>query len=301
MMIRSIKNADIEPWIDMRLMLWPDSEREDLMDEVASWASGATGVFVADTGDGFVGFVEVSMHEDAPGCTTSPVGYLEGWWVDSDHQRSGTGGRLLEAAEEWAREHGAAEFASDAHEENLIARAVHAASGFTERKPVVRFHKRIVDDEPKAGVIDDSDPVTLREIDNDNVRSVLDLDVAPHQRAFVAPNAVSLAEYGVTTRAWTRAIYVGEIPVGYVLLSDDDEKQRYYLWRFMIDRRYQRHGCGRRAMVMIHDYVRSRPGGNRIYLSYVPVQGGPEMFYKSLGYEDTGREHGGEREAALDL
>ena len=301
MEIRPIDKGDIEAWVEMRLLLWPRSERTELMTEVAPWARGRTGVFVADTGDGLVGFAEVSMHERAPGCTTSPVGYLEGWWVDSDHRRIGIGRILLEAAEGWARDHGAVGFASDAHSENDVSRSAHAATGFSERKAVVRFHKTIIDEKRESVVVDVDSRVTLREIDDDNVRAVLELDVAPHQKAFVAPNAVSLAQYAVASNAWTRAIYAGENPVGYVLLSDDDEKPRYYLWRFMVDRRYQGRGFGRDAMALIHDYVRSRPGGSRLFLSYVPLRGGPELFYKSLGYVDTGTEHGGELEAVLDL
>lgn len=301
MEIRPISRDDISAWIQMRHLLWPHSERENLMEEVAPWARGTTGVFVADTGDKLVGFAEVSMHEHAPGCVTSPVGYLEGWWVDPDRRRRGVGNRLLEATEEWAREHGAVEFASDAHADNDVSHAAHIAADFSERRPVVHFHKRIFDEDPTTVTLDGDDPVTLREIDDDNVRTILELDVAPHQKAFVAPNSVSLAQYGVTTRAWTRAIYAGETAIGYVLLSDDDTKPRYYLWRFMIDHRYQRKGFGGQAMALIHDYVRSRPGGDRIYLSYVPIQGGPESFYKSLGYEDTGVEHEGELEAVLRL
>ena len=301
MEIRPIGKGDIEAWVDMRLLLWPHSTRTELMDEVAPWARGRTGVFVADPGDGLVGFAEVSMHEHASGCTTSPVGYLEGWWVDSDHRRSGVGRTLLEATELWARDRGAVEFASDAYSENDASRAAHTATGFAERKAVVRFHKSIVDEKQEETDVDRDSRVTLREIDDNNVRAILELDVAPHQKAYVAPNAVSLAQYAVATKAWTRAIYAGEIPVGYVLLSDDDDKPRYYLWRFMVDRRYQGKGFGRDAMALIHDYVRSRPGGTRLYLSYVPLRGGPELFYKSLGYVDTGVEHEGELEAVLDL
>jgi len=73
------------------------------------------------------------------------------------------------------------------------------------------------------------------------------------------------------------------------MLSDDHEKPRYYLWRFMIDSDYQGMGFGKRAMGLIHDYVATRPGGDKVYLSYVPGEGGPEHFYRSLGYVDTGR------------
>ena len=108
---------------------------------------------------------------------------------------------------------------------------------------------------------------------------------------------MSLAQAFATTKVWVRAIYAADEPVGFVMVSDDDDKPRYYLWRFMIDERHQGKGYGSAALELVHDYVRTRPGGDRIYLSYVPADGGPEAFYKSLGYEDTGVNHGGETEA----
>ena len=143
--------------------------------------------------------------------------------------------------------------------------------------------------------------VTLRPVNDDNVQAVIDLAVADDQQDFVAPNVKSLAQAFATTKVWVRAVYLGDDPVGFVMVSDDDEKPRYYLWRFMIDARFQGRGIGRRAMQLVHEYVLARPGGDRIFLSYVPADGGPEMFYKSLGYEDTGVEHGGELEAVLEL
>lgn len=146
-----------------------------------------------------------------------------------------------------------------------------------------------------------SSTVTLREITEEDVRSILDLSVSEAQNEFVAPNAVSMAEAFVTTKVWVRAIYADDTAVGFAMLSDDDEQPRYYLWRFMIDQRYQRMGLGKRAMDLVHEYVRTRPEGDRVYLSYVPADGGPEHFYKSIGYEDTGVVRGGEVEAALNL
>ncbi|MGI9666487.1 MAG: GNAT family N-acetyltransferase [Acidimicrobiia bacterium] len=148
---------------------------------------------------------------------------------------------------------------------------------------------------------DDPRTVTLRLVDDDNVKAVIDLSVADDQDDFVAPNVVSLAQAFATTKVWVRAVYADDEPVGFVMLSDDDEKPRYYLWRFMIDQRYQRSGYGRHAMALVHEYVQTRPGGDRIYLSYVPSDGGPEGFYKSLGYEDTGDVHDGEHVAMLEF
>lgn len=148
---------------------------------------------------------------------------------------------------------------------------------------------------------DKNSTVTLRVVNDDNVQPVIDLAVSDAQQAFVAPNVISLAQAFATTRVWVRAVYADETPVGFVMVSDDDEKPRYYLWRFMIDQRYQDLGFGRKAMGLVHEYVRTRPGGTTIYLSYVPSNGGPEHFYKSIGYVDTGKVHGGEVEAALSL
>ncbi len=299
MEIRPLTDGDIERWLAMRHELWPETASAELAAEVAEWAHGKTGVFIAEEGGEPVGFAEVSMHDRAPGCTTSPVGYLEGWWVAEDHRRQGIGTGLVEAAEEWARRRGASEMGSDAHADNEGSRAAHRALGFSEKRPVARFHKTIGTVEPTS--ITAHAEVSLREIDRDNVRTIIRLEVAPHQRAFVAPNAISLAEYAVTAKAWTRGIYADDEPVGYVLLSDDDEQPRYYLWRFMIDRRYQGLGFGRRAMDLVIDYVRGRPGATGLYLSYVPTPGGPEDFYKALGFVDTGRVHGGEVEAFLEF
>lgn len=146
-----------------------------------------------------------------------------------------------------------------------------------------------------------TDPVELRVINDDNVIAVIDLSVSADQTDLVAPNVKSLAQAFATTKVWVRAVYAGGVPVGFVMLSDDHDKRRYYLWRFMIDHRYQHMGFGRAAMDLLHDYVRTRPGGDRIYLSYVPEDGGPEHFYKSLGYVDTGVDNRGELEAVLDL
>jgi diamine N-acetyltransferase len=143
--------------------------------------------------------------------------------------------------------------------------------------------------------------VTLRIVDSENVKAILDLSVSEAQSEFVAPNVWSLAEAFAADHVWVRAIYSHNDPVGLMMLSDDDAQPRYYLWRFMIDESVQRMGYGATAMALLHDYVRTRPGGDRVFLSYVRADGGPENFYKGLGYVDTGRIDHGEREAVLNL
>lgn len=143
--------------------------------------------------------------------------------------------------------------------------------------------------------------VSLRRIDPGNLRAVLQLTVAPDQIQFVAPNAVSIAQAAYEPLAWLRAIYAGDTPVGFVMLYDDPFAPEYYLWRLMMDARYQRMGFARQALEQVIDYVLGRPSATELLLSYVPAPGGPQPFYASLGFVDTGEVHDGQNVMRLDL
>lgn len=141
--------------------------------------------------------------------------------------------------------------------------------------------------------------VSLREVSKETVRAICNLQVAPGQEGFVAPNSVSIAEAHFEPRAWFRAIYAGEEPVGFVMLYDDRDKPEYFLWRLMIAGPFQGKGYGHRAMQLVIDEVRTRPGATELLVSWVPGEGSPEAFYLRLGFEPTGREEHGELEGRL--
>jgi diamine N-acetyltransferase len=137
--------------------------------------------------------------------------------------------------------------------------------------------------------------VTFREVTKETLREILLLKVAPGQEHFVAPNEISIAEAHFSPEvAWFRAVYSGETPVGFVMLEDDESKPRYYLWRFMIDARYQGTGIGRRALELLFEHVRARPGAKTLWTSIVPGEGSPGPFYEKLGFVYTGEEDEGE-------
>ncbi len=152
---------------------------------------------------------------------------------------------------------------------------------------------------PAAGPQDAE--VTLRELTRDNFRAVLALQVKPGQEKFVAANVRSIAQAHFIAESWPRAVYAGETPVGFVLLYDSPDEGEYYLWRFMMDGRYQGRGYGRRALELLVEYVRSRPGAAELRTSCVPGEGGPEGFYLACGFEPTGEERHGERVLRLAL
>jgi diamine N-acetyltransferase len=142
--------------------------------------------------------------------------------------------------------------------------------------------------------------VSLREITSETVETICDLEVRPDQDDFVASNAESIAEAHFAEHAWFRAIYADRTPVGFVLLQEPPG-QPVYLWRFMIDARYQGCGFGKRAMQRILDRVRSLPAVTCLRTSVVPGPGGPQPFYESLGFVPTGEIDDDEIVLQLDL
>lgn len=143
--------------------------------------------------------------------------------------------------------------------------------------------------------------VSLREITADTVRAICNLAVREDQQQFVAPNAVSIAQAYFSEFAWFRAIYADEIPVGFLMLEDQPEKPEYFLWRLMIDIRYQHLGFGRRAIELLVEHVKTRPGATELLTSVHQAEGGPQAFYEKLGFELTGECEEGEAMMRLHL
>ena len=137
--------------------------------------------------------------------------------------------------------------------------------------------------------------VSLREVTKETLRDITGLKVSPAQERLVATNAESIAEaYFSPDIAWFRAIYADDTPVGFVMLEDNAAREHYYLWRFMIDARYQKRGIGQRALELLFAYVKTRPGARALYTSCVPGEGSPGPFYEKMGFVYTGEDDGGE-------
>jgi diamine N-acetyltransferase len=143
--------------------------------------------------------------------------------------------------------------------------------------------------------------VTLREITAETLWPILELEVSEDQREFVAPNAVSIAQAHFSERAWFRAIYAGDTPVGFVMLYIDEETPTYGVWRFMVDAAQQRKGHGRKAMQQVIEYVRTLPNAKELAVSYVPGDGNPSPFYEKCGFVETGEWVGKEKVMKLAL
>ena len=107
-------------------------------------ASPEAACFLAYDGEKAVGFAQCQLrHDYVEGCDTSPVGFLEGIYVDDDYRRSGVARALLCACEEWARSTGCSEFASDCEIDNSDSLAWHLKTGFEEMGRTIWFAKKL--------------------------------------------------------------------------------------------------------------------------------------------------------------
>jgi aminoglycoside 6'-N-acetyltransferase I len=141
--VRGVKPEDRAEWLRMRKALWDDCPDEQQVQEMEEILGGDTEeVFVAERSHGgLCGFVEAALRSRADGCDSTPVGYIEGWYVDEDVRRCGVGRALVKAAEAWARSRGCRQMASDAELWNIVSHQAHGAIGYEETARLVLFKK----------------------------------------------------------------------------------------------------------------------------------------------------------------
>jgi aminoglycoside 6'-N-acetyltransferase I len=141
MKVRRYEPADRRDYQRMREALWPDCSDAD---NDVWFARPRAATFIALRDDGsHCGFVEVGARPYAEGCESSPVGYIEGWWVDADMRHQGVGRALLQAAEDWSRSMGYTEMGSDALLDNTASHAAHRRCGYEEVERLVAFRKTL--------------------------------------------------------------------------------------------------------------------------------------------------------------
>ena len=68
----------------------------------------------------------------------------------------------------------------------------------------------------------------------------------------------------------------------------------HYLWKLLIDERYQRQGFGTATLDLIVEYFRGRPGVEVLNTSAADGDGSPLAFYERYGFRRTGEVVDGE-------
>lgn len=142
--IRRVTLEDKAEWFNMRKGIWPEAPDDYMsfdMDNIL--ASDNDAIFFAVVDVRPVGMIEARLREYGEGCETSPVGYIEAWFVYPEMRGRGVAGVLTLAAEDWARSKGCTEMASDTWLDNGSSIRAHLKIGYLEVERLVHFVKRL--------------------------------------------------------------------------------------------------------------------------------------------------------------
>jgi len=144
-MIKQACIADLKTIAELAVLLWAHHEIEELEDEMKKYVlSKNAAVFICFDENISVGFAQCSLRNDyVEGTQSSPVGYLEGIYVKPEYRMKGIAKELLKCCENWARNHGCCEFASDCELNNVNSFKFHLNVGFEEANKIICFNKRL--------------------------------------------------------------------------------------------------------------------------------------------------------------
>lgn len=145
MNIRRAETNDLDAVTALALELWPDHEYDELWQDLAGiMADSEAAFFLLEENGEPMGFAQCQLrHDYVEGTDTSPVGYLEGIYVEQELRGKGGARALLKACERWAASWGCTEFASDCELDNTGSLAFHLNMGFEEASRNIHFAKKI--------------------------------------------------------------------------------------------------------------------------------------------------------------
>jgi aminoglycoside 6'-N-acetyltransferase I len=133
----------LDDLVSLRCELWDRSEKEKYYEEVKTYLEGGNAAFLAYKDDDPIGFIELRIKNEAEGCPSCPIGYIEGWYVHPDHRGRGIGNGLILKAELWAKQFGCVFMASDTELDNTYSIDAHRRRGYKEHSKLIHFTKKI--------------------------------------------------------------------------------------------------------------------------------------------------------------
>jgi diamine N-acetyltransferase len=137
--------------------------------------------------------------------------------------------------------------------------------------------------------------IAFREVDEHTLRDVLAVTLTPEQEPYVGTVAEALDEAREVPegKPWCRAVFDGELAVGFVMLSWNVPPNPpeiigpWYLWKLIVDHRYQGRGYGRAIIEKAAELVRAE-GAETLLTSYALGPDNPGPFYQHVGFRPTG-------------
>jgi diamine N-acetyltransferase len=141
--------------------------------------------------------------------------------------------------------------------------------------------------------------IRIAPLDADNWEEAANLALHPEQRDFIAPNVASIAESRFHPELQPCAIYADETMVGFAMYARSPHDQLLWIYRFMIDKRYQRRGFGLRAMAELVQVITNGENASEINIAYDDHNEPARQLYRRAGFIEGALAPWGERTAKL--
>ncbi|MDU3192380.1 MAG: GNAT family N-acetyltransferase [Finegoldia magna] len=143
MKILEATQKDSHVLAQMATKIWDNENVDELEEEFTEILQSDEGTcFIAFVKEIPVGFANVELrHDYVEGTESSPVGYLEGIFVEENYRKQNIARNLVKSCEDWAKKMGCSEFASDCLLDNIQSLKFHLAIGFEEANRIICFKK----------------------------------------------------------------------------------------------------------------------------------------------------------------
>ncbi|MBH0322872.1 MULTISPECIES: GNAT family N-acetyltransferase [Bacillus cereus group] len=145
--------------------------------------------------------------------------------------------------------------------------------------------------------------IHLKSINKSNWEEAIRLSVKAEQRTFIASNLYSIAEVQFLDNFYAKGIYVGNKMIGFTMFGIDPDDNNYWIYRLMIDEKFQGKGIGKQAIYLVIEEVRQNNNTNipLIMIGYHPENLTAKLVYKKAGFIETGLSSWGEQLAKYSL
>lgn len=137
--------GDLRSLAKLVKIIWPEHTPEELERIIRNYMNSDNSAVFSESVDGqIVGAALCCLrHDYVEGCETSPVGYLEGVSIDEEYRHKEIAKKLVSECEQWAKEKGCTEFASDCELKNTDSMNFHLGIGFQEKNRIICFKKML--------------------------------------------------------------------------------------------------------------------------------------------------------------
>ncbi|PEE33540.1 GNAT family N-acetyltransferase [Bacillus cereus] len=143
----------------------------------------------------------------------------------------------------------------------------------------------------------------LKPIDKNNWEEAIRLSVKKEQQTFIASNLYSIAEVQFLDNFYVRGIYLDNEMIGFTMFGIDPDDNNYWIYRLMIDEKFQGKGIGKQAIYLVIEEIRRNNSANisLIMIGYDPENLTAKFVYQKAGFIETELSSWGEQLAKYSL